>query len=153
MKTACPQWLAFIAQEDAIDQLCSVIVDDGASLHSFCKAHEFQYTTAIHWIDEDPDRKAKYAYARDARSDVMFDELDRIADLAIKAKDVVESAGYRLKSDNVKWKLARMSPRKYGDKLQIDQMTTVVNLSEEEILRQRETITKRLAEGAEGPAE
>ena len=44
--------------------------------------------------------------------------LDDVSEQAVKAETAVEVAGLRLKADNIKWKLARMNAKKYGDRLQ-----------------------------------
>ena len=58
-----------------------------------------------------------YARARDIRSERTFESLDEVSQRAIESKDGVQVQGLRLKSDNIKWKLARMNPKKYGDKI------------------------------------
>ena len=40
-------------------------------------------------------------------------------DDAVKSDSAVTVAALRLKADTIKWKLARMSPKKYSDRQQI----------------------------------
>ena len=50
---------------------------------------------------------------------MLFRSLDDVSADAVKAETAVEVAGLRLKADNIKWKLARMSP-KYSDKIDLN---------------------------------
>lgn len=144
--TSSMTWADFKAQPDAIQKLCALLVDNQWSLRAFCRAYGFALTTVLMWLDTDPSRAEQYARARDARADAMFDELDEIADSAIKAVDNVQAMGYRLKADTVKWKLSKMNNKKYGDKLEIDQTTHVMNASDADIALQMKAINDRLAQ-------
>lgn len=139
------QHLEDIGTEDFIEKIL-----DGKMITEIANSYEVSKATLLRWISADPDRQAR---ARAAREEAVEGHLDK-AELDIaNAKDMFELQKAREMGLHLRWKASKIAPRDYGDKLQIDQTTRVVNLSEEEILRQRETITKRLAEGAEGPAE
>jgi hypothetical protein len=71
------------------------------------------------WLHSDTVRAAQYARARDARADHYFEELHAVSAEALETSDGVHIQGLRLKADNLKWMLARMSPKRYGDKLQV----------------------------------
>lgn len=86
---------------------------------SWTKANEFSYVTVLAWIDGDEERAENYARARDARAEITFESLDDVSKEAVDADTAVKVAGLRLKADNIKWKLARMAPKKYGDKMQV----------------------------------
>jgi len=104
--------------EIGIDAICDEIAQ-GKSLHAWCLENGMKNMTVTDWINADKDRAVKYARARDERSDAYFESLGTVSDQAVMAETAVEVAGLRLKADNIKWMLARMSPRKYGDKLAI----------------------------------
>lgn len=99
-----------------IETICEYVAN-GDSLRSWAIGNGFALSTVRDWIDTDEDRSAHYARARDDRADAVFDSLDDVSDQAVTAETAVEVAGLRLKSDNIKWKLARMNAKKYGDKL------------------------------------
>jgi hypothetical protein len=99
-----------------IDAVCEY-VSNGDSLMSWCKKNGFAYNTVLNWIDTDEERIAHYAHAREAREVATFESLDDIGDQAVAAESAVTIQGLRLKADNIKWKLARMNAKKYGDKL------------------------------------
>lgn len=67
------------------------------------------------WLSEHDEFRDKYAKATEARADSIFEEIFEIADNAIP--DAAEVAKARLRVDTRKWALARMNPRKYGDKV------------------------------------
>lgn len=90
----------------------------GGSLASFCRDRELAYMTVQDWIAADDARAVNYARAKEARADFHFETLGDVSDAAEGAQTAVEVAGLRLKADNIKWQLARMSGR-YGDKLEL----------------------------------
>lgn len=75
------------------------------------------YRTVMTWLREDQDFRQSYTYAREERADAIFDEMDEVAEQAVASTSAVEVAGLRLKMDIIKWKLARMNSRKYGEKV------------------------------------
>lgn len=111
-------WEGFKTAPDSIMELCEHVAA-GGSLASFARELRVPYTTILGWIDSDPARVENYARARETRADFIFDQLDEVSDQAASAETAVEVAGLRLKADNIKWKLARMAPKKYGDKVTV----------------------------------
>ncbi len=75
----------------------------------------FDKSTVFRWLAKHEDFRDKYAKATEARADSIFEEIFEIADNAIP--DAAEVAKARLRVDTRKWALARMNPRKYGDKV------------------------------------
>ena len=53
------------------------------------------------------------AQAREAQADALFEELQAIAD----AGNPSDATRARLRVDTLKWRLARMNPKKYSDKV------------------------------------
>jgi hypothetical protein len=98
----------------------------GASLLQICKSKDIpSYSVVMEWLLEDSVFAENYARAREAHADSVFDDLDNVSDQAVKAESAVEVAGLRLKADNMKWKLARMNAKKYGDRQQVDLNATI----------------------------
>ena len=85
--------------------------------------------TVMTWLSITPDFQQQYARARELWADAEFDAMMHIADTPqqgaktkvgpqgkeVTVGDMIEHR--RLQVDTRKWALARMSPRKYGDKL------------------------------------
>ena len=114
-KAKAKGWDEFKAAKSSIVDVCRH-VSSGESLNSFCSERGFAYVTVLDWINSNPARSENYAHAREAREETMFDSLDIVSDEAAAAETAVQVAGLRLKADNIKWKLARMAPKKYGDR-------------------------------------
>lgn len=116
------------------DELCRRIAS-GRSLNSVCKDPDMpstsmamRYAIAYDWFRE------KYERAVEARHETMADEILEISDDG--SKDYVEKVGAdgqtyeavntehiqrsRLRVDARKWLLARLAPRKYGDRVQTE---------------------------------
>lgn len=100
----------------------------GNSLQKICKQEGMpNINTVMDWVDEDKDYAVQYARAREIRADKLFEEILTIADSKPDDKmvdkdwnTVIDSSAVqrnRLQVDARKWILAKMSPKKYGDKL------------------------------------
>jgi len=108
-------------QQEIKAKICALVAS-GLSLAKICSDEEIGvgYSTVFTWLRDDAEFQEHYARAREDRADVMFDELDDVSEAAQNAATAVEVAGLRLKADNIKWKLARLNAKKYGDRTQID---------------------------------
>ena len=102
-----------------IEAICSYVAS-GNSLRAWSIESGFEQRTVLNWIEADSDRASHYARAREDRADAVFESLDDVSEQAVIAANAVEVAGLRLKADNIKWKLARMSAKKYGDKVELE---------------------------------
>ena len=102
-----------------IEAICAY-VSNGDSLRSWARNNGFNQQTVINWIDCNEERARHYAHARLDREDGVFDSLDEDSRNAACADNAVQVAGLRLKSDNTKWKLARMNAKKYGDRVDLN---------------------------------
>ncbi|WP_208465701.1 terminase small subunit-like protein, partial [Escherichia coli] len=100
---------------EVADDICALLAS-GESLVKVCKRPGMPAkATVFRWLSEHDDFRDKYAKATEARADSIFEEIFEIADTAIP--DAAEVAKARLRVDTRKWALARMNPRKYGDKV------------------------------------
>lgn len=144
-------WDEFKAAKESIGQICEHVLS-GESLLSFCKAKGFPYVTVLDWIGADPARTENYARAREARAEMVFESLDEVSEQAVTAETAVEVAGLRLKADNIKWKLARMAPKKYGDKVDVNHSGAiarpVTDLTDDELAAIAAGRSARTAEAA-----
>jgi len=83
-------------------------------------------STLMKWVT-DSDKKdfsEQYARARDCQADYYADEIVDIADELSEDADSNAIQRAKLRVDSRKWKVARMSPRKYGDKSQVDHVSS-----------------------------
>lgn len=104
-------------------------LSEGESLRSVCRDEEMPCTASIFgWLAKDAAFLEQYARACEARTNAMAEEILEIADDSsgdtirdpetgnekLNAEFVARS---RLRVDARKWLMARMAPKKYGDKV------------------------------------
>lgn len=103
----------------------------GESLRSICRDEDMPSRSTVHlWLAKDARFSDQYAKACEVRAEELFDEMFEIADDATNdwmirgsgenATEVVNGENVqrsRLRIDTRKWALARMNPKKYGDRI------------------------------------
>lgn len=94
-------------------------MEEGQSLRQACRACRIAISTFLGWVDADPELAAAYTRARERLLDRMAEELEEIGERAANAESAVEVQGLRLQSDNRKWLLSKLVPKKYGEKIAI----------------------------------
>lgn len=98
-------------------QTLDQILDDIASgqpMHVAIAAHGVSSGTFYRHLDAHPADAERYARAREVRNDRLAEETLRIADEASTTGDGVAKA--RLQVDTRKWLLAKLAPKKYGER-------------------------------------
>lgn len=115
--------------QEVADRVC-IEIARGRSLVSILKEDDTLpcSATIYKWLIQQPEFAEKYARAREAQADVLFDEILRIADtpqIGVKTKtndkgevettegDMIEHR--RLQVDARKWMAGKLRPKKYGD--------------------------------------
>ncbi|BET97653.1 terminase small subunit-like protein [Xenorhabdus taiwanensis] len=89
---------------------------EGESLRKVCERPGMpNKSTVFRWLAENQEFRDQYAKAAEQRADALFEEMLEIADDVMP--DAAEVAKAKLRIDTRKWSLARMSPKKYGDKI------------------------------------
>ena len=120
-----------MADAEKAQAVIDQIADTGKSLRSVCAEIEVKPSTFLRWVSEDEKLAEQYARAMQVRADTHFSEIVEISDtqqigtvetakewgVETKTADMVEHR--RLRIDARKWVIARMNPRKYGDKLEL----------------------------------
>ena len=96
------------------ERICEELAS-GKHLHMICKEEWAPgERTVYQWLDKNPDFAQLYAHARERQQEVFAAQVIAIADTE---KD---SAKARNMMDARKWYAARVAPRKWGDKIEID---------------------------------
>lgn len=103
-------------------------IAEGESLRKICEDESLpNKSTVMRWMDAHPEFRDQYARAREAQADYWAEEIIQIADDGANDtttdaegnertnQDVI--ARSRLRVDTRKWLMARMAPKKYGDKV------------------------------------
>lgn len=125
-------------RQDKADAICERLAT-GLSLRAICRNKSMpNKSTVFRWLAQNSEFSDQYARAREAQADLYVDEMVSIADtpqIGKKTKrtsdgkteettfDMTEHR--RLQIETRKWVAARMRPKKYGDKLDVEQKTTV----------------------------
>lgn len=124
-----------------VDALCDRLVS-GETLTAISKSIGVTKGSMRRWVSLDAERQARVNEARVASAEA-FDEL---AEEEIRsARNPLALAKARELAHHYRWRSSKIDPRRYGEKLQVDQNTTIVNLSDEEIERRRQKIVDDLA--------
>ena len=117
-----------------IEKIFSEVVNrifNGESLRAILRdSHMPSSQTFYNWLDSDNDKSKRYARACEARADAIFDEILDIADETSNDTVTTDTGEYpntewinrsRLKVDSRKWIVSKLNPKKYGDKIDVNQ--------------------------------
>lgn len=110
---------------DALAKELCLRIANGRSLSSVCRDKDMPSRSLVYdWL-ADEDKKEfmdRYREADLQRADFHADEMIEIADSV--EPDTAEVAKARLQIDTRKWQVARMNATKYGDKQQVDNVSS-----------------------------
>lgn len=119
-------------KERIITEICDKVIEEKISFNEAVKESDISLVSFYKWISKSDELQTLYKYARDVRSDVLFEQIIEIADTTeegtivetddqgrTKEKTGDMTQHRRLKIDSRKWVVSRMSPKKYGDKLDL----------------------------------
>jgi hypothetical protein len=107
------------------DEICDRMIE-GESLLKICKDDHMPSRVSVYrWVDDHPDFRRRYNYAREGQAhfyadlirDIAFDDAGDVfidGDKIVNDHARVQRA--RLKVDTLKWVAARLLPRVYSDK-------------------------------------
>lgn len=119
-------------EKDAVfEDICLVIAEDGMSLRNVLKQRGMPSTrTFYEWLAESEEAQKLYARACKDRADKIADDIIEIsnesnADVYLDKDGMPKIDGAavqrsRLQVDARKWLLAKLHPKKYGDKLDLN---------------------------------
>lgn len=118
--------------DEIADAICEALAD-GRSLRSICSAPDMpDKATVFRWLGDEKHSsfRDRYARAREAQADSLFDD---ILDIADETKhDTVKGANgddipnsewitrSRLRIDARKWMAGKLRPKVYGDKIELE---------------------------------
>ena len=103
------------------------MIEQGSSLRNACKNIKISSRTFYDVVEEDKKIELQYARAVEERAEIKFDSIEQ--DYMEEPQRCKETGkidnGWvqlqRLKIDAKKWELSKLMPRKYGDKLELNQ--------------------------------
>lgn len=122
--------------EELFESICSKLETTAIGLHVICKEAGIAPKTFYSWLD-DENLRNRYTRARDIQADLLADQIIQLADdkshdtQAGEFGEVGNAAAIqrsRLQVEARKWIAAKLKPKKYGDKVEVDQTISVNKL-------------------------
>jgi len=142
-------------KEKLFTEVLEDISENGKSLFASLKG-KMSSQTFYDYLDKSEERSKRYARATELRAEIMADDTLNIAD-AVGDDIIITPDGREIVNNNVinrdrlrvetrKWLMAKLYPKKYGDKIGLEhsgELTTkpdFSNLSTEELIRRAEAM-------------
>jgi hypothetical protein len=150
--------------EEVADIICERIAD-GESLKAICEDPAMpSKATVFKWLSEQPTFSDKYALAREAQSDALFDDILSIADdgrndwmqknFGEETRWVENGEAIRrsqLRIDARKWMASKLKPKKYGERLDLNHSGSIASIADDTLdARLLKLLGKAGAAGAAG---
>jgi hypothetical protein len=111
--------------EEKFDKIL-LVIEGGQSLRQALKTFQISSRTFYMWIESDKTLEKQYARAIELRAEAKFDSIQEDylespqRDPESGRIDSAWVALQRLKIDAKKWEVSKLFPKKYGDKLELD---------------------------------
>jgi hypothetical protein len=99
------------------DQICERMAN-GETLRAVCRDIDLPASTVIEWTMNNKTFSEQYTQARQKQADAYA---DMILDEAFNSHD---AAIGRLRVDALKWVASKLAPKRYGDKVEVEQTGT-----------------------------
>lgn len=135
-------------KDERFEEVCQRI-EQGEPLRRVLRSDTSPMSASLFYeIVKDQTKSERYARAREIYSDIVFEEMLDIADC--EDNDIVETEEGqrvnhdviqrdRLRVDTRKWMLSKLQPKKYGDRLEVDQKTeSTITWKEERTYQQKD---------------
>lgn len=124
--------MAYVAYDDATK---SVMVETlleqieiGKSMREVCRMDGMpDHTTVIRWMRDDAVLATKYARARTAQADTLFDRMEAVEEAV--AAGTMDSHAARVVLDSMRWRASKLAPKVYGDRLDVQVSDTRISIS------------------------
>lgn len=106
-----------VTKNEMVDSLM-VQIEAGKSMREVCRMDGMpDHTTVIRWMRDDASLATKYARARMAQADVLFDRMEAVEE-AVSA-GTMDSHAARVVLDSMRWRASKLAPKVYGDRLDV----------------------------------
>ena len=93
-------------------------IQTGRSLRQVCKEEGMpDFRTVQRWIVSDGSFAVKYARARMAQADTLFDRMEEVEEQV--SAGTMDSHAARVVLDSMRWRAAKLAPKVYGDRLDV----------------------------------
>ena len=114
--------MAYVLYDDAVkDQMIETLllhIESGKSMREVCRMDGMpDHTTVIRWMRDDGALATKYARARMAQADVLFDRMETVEEQV--SAGTMDSHAARVVLDSMRWRASKLAPKVYGDRLDV----------------------------------
>ena len=114
--------MAYVLYDDAVkDQMMDSLllhIESGKSMREVCRMDGMpDHTTVIRWMRDDGALATKYARARMAQADVLFDRMETVEEQV--SAGTMDSHAARVVLDSMRWRASKLAPKVYGDRLDV----------------------------------
>ncbi len=112
--------------QELSDSICALI-SEGKSVRTICLMEEMpSLQTIFTWLRTHKEFLEQYERAKEESTNAHLETIEDLGDEAIALSQAVDpkSSGavvqaVKLKSDNLKWVMSKLKPKKYGDKMDV----------------------------------
>lgn len=103
-------------------------IQTGRSLRQVCQDDGMpDFRTVQRWIVSDGQFAVRYARARMAQADVLFDRMEAVEE-AVSA-GTMDSHAARVVLDSMRWRASKLAPKIYGDRLDVSVSDSRISIS------------------------
>lgn len=103
-------------------------IQTGRSLRQVCTDDGMpHFTTVLRWCSADGRFASKYAQARTAQADTLFDRMEAVEE-AVTA-GTMDSHAARVVLDSMRWRASKLAPKVYGDRLDVSVTDTRISIT------------------------
>jgi hypothetical protein len=111
-----------------IQQKLIVEIQTGRSLRQVCADDGMPHlATVLRWCAADASFASKYAQARTAQADTLFDRMEAVEE-AVSA-GTMDSHAARVVLDSMRWRASKLAPKVYGDRLDVSVTDTRISIT------------------------
>ena len=121
--------MAYVAEQVTdIQQRLVAEIQTGRSLRQVCTDEGMpHFTTVLRWVALDADFASKYARARTAQADTLFDRMEAVEEAV--AAGTMDSHAARVVLDSMRWRASKLAPKVYGDRLDVSVSDNRISIS------------------------
>lgn len=105
------------------DKVIFLIELDGMSLRTACKEIGFSRKVFLDIVNNDVERSNQYARAREERHELLLEQIIEIADTIPPKDSITAVQRSKVRMEARQWALSKMNPKKFGNKLEVEQNT------------------------------
>lgn len=116
-------------REELLSKIDMIFEDiaDGTSLRKACSNAEVAPSSFLNVVINDKELFERYARARKAQAEWLFDTIGMIEDGTLAGK--IDPQAAKVVIEARKWRLAKLHPKEYGEKKQVDMISSDGSMS------------------------